>query len=91
MSLPSKQYSRVELFLNAIATNKIDNLPSPQSRMEIYLDYIAKNGNKLDLKEITSSQVDEIFNQEFKNGINPLRGNDAMILPNDEGDEELWK
>ena len=43
MSLPKKQYSRSEKFLNYIATGE-GELPTPQSRTEIYLDYIARNG-----------------------------------------------
>lgn len=44
MSLPTNPQSRSEEYLNAIATGDASNLPEPESRMDAYLDYIAKNG-----------------------------------------------
>lgn len=45
MSLPDNTESRGEQYLRAIATGSTSGLPPfPQSRMEEYLDYIAKNG-----------------------------------------------
>jgi len=44
MSLPENPQSRGEVFLNAIATGSSSDLPTPQSREEQYLDYIAQNG-----------------------------------------------
>lgn len=42
--LPKNPINRKEKYLNAIATGDASGLPSPITREEVYLDYIARNG-----------------------------------------------
>ena len=59
MSLPKKQYSRIEQYLNNIATKTGELPPKPYSRVEQYLEYIAINGLG-DLDDILSKVVEVI-------------------------------
>ena len=59
MSLPKKQYSRIEQYLNNIATKTGELPPKPYSRVEQYLEYIAINGLG-DLDTIVSKVVEVI-------------------------------
>lgn len=38
-----KPITREETYLNSIATRELSNLPTPRTRVEEYLDYIARN------------------------------------------------
>lgn len=42
--LPTKPISRLEQFYNAIATGDTSQLPTPITREEAYLAFIAENG-----------------------------------------------
>lgn len=59
MGLPKKQYSRIEQYLNNIATKTGELPPKPYSRVEQYLEYIATNGLG-DLDTIVSKVVEVI-------------------------------
>lgn len=52
-NIPHAQ-SRIEEYLISILTGEIDNLPIPQSRSEIFLDYIARNNRPVEDIEYVS-------------------------------------
>lgn len=71
MSLPTNPQSRSEEYLNAIATGSTSNLPEPESRMDAYLDYIARNGGGgggSSLPEVTSSDKDKYLHTNSSTG-----------------------
>ena len=45
MALPNEQLTREEIFLKAAATGNTQGLPTPLTRVEEYLKYIAENGS----------------------------------------------
>ena len=45
MALPNEQLTREEIFLKAAATGNAQGLPTPLTRVEEYLKYIAENGS----------------------------------------------
>ena len=73
--------SRFDMFLKAITTGDISNLPKPQSRNEILLEHIALNGSSSggssggDYAFIISS-IKEII----KNEINFNRINEKILI-----------
>lgn len=64
MSLPTNPQSRSEEYLNAIATGSTSNLPEPESRMDAYLDYIARNGGGGGGGGVTVCPVTAVYDSE---------------------------
>ena len=64
--------SRIEIFLKAIKTGNISNLPIPKSRIEHFLKGIA-TGNISDLP-MPKSRVEEVLNYIAINGISSSNG-----------------
>ena len=65
--------SRIELFLEAMKTGNISNLPKPQSRVEYFLKGIA-TGNISDLP-MPKSRIEECLDFIARNGSNGGSGN----------------